>query len=977
MTSSIKAILGPTNTGKTHYAVERMMGHSSGMIGFPLRLLAREVYDKVVAIKGKRAVALLTGEEKILPEGARYFLCTAEAMPRRNDLAFAAIDEVQMAADYQRGHIFTEHLLHTRGREETLLMGSDTMAPILRRLIPDIEIVRRERYSKLSYSKPHKLSRLPRRSVVVAFSAYDVYGIAEMLRRQKAGSAIVMGALSPRTRNAQVEMYQNGEVDYLVATDAIGMGLNMDIDHVAFAAMHKFDGKKVRNLTAAELAQIAGRAGRYKKDGSFTTLGGGDGFGPLDDNTIAQIENHHFPAIGAIQWRNHKLNFHSIDKLVRSLEAPTNIEGLHRTRDSIDFLALKALVSDKTIIDFAQNADSIHRLWDVCQIPDFKKLSDGEHFSVLRRIFRGLMGTSGVIEHDWVAKEVKRLDNVEGDIDTLASRIANIRLWTYISHKSGWLEDAAHWAHVTRSVEDKLSDALHQGLTKRFVDRRIAVLMRQMRRKGELTVNIDKSDIVTVEGELIGHIKGFSFIADMSADKDEQKTLNAAAEASLSIEITRRAKIFANVGFKSLELNFENGLATPRIAWEGNVIATAHEQGAYLAPRIKLIPETMLVGENADLVAAKTQEWLDLRIADKLAPLINLARELNGETETPEGAAPLSGAVRGVAYQLMERYGVLPREVVSEELKALDNEARKALRRFGIRIGSTSLYIPFILKPHATEIRLMMWAMAEKHNKLPSIPTPGMVWCETDKSAPRQFYTLAGFRVVGNLSIRADMLERLADAVRPLGQSAGWFEVSPEIMGLVGVSGEGFAEAMAGIGYKNEVRKVAPSLAVTEKEDATLDKTQAVKTEETKKEETSGEEIIAVPEAMDALEDTPVDAATSDKAAVVSMNMELPEAAETNKIDETEQACEKTSEPELVERYFFHWQPKRNKTQATHRPADAHRPANAGSKSTKSKPVKNAHVKPPIKAKPPVEKPIDMDSPFAALAALKEQLKKK
>ena len=467
--------------------------------------------------------------------------------------------------------------------------------------------------------------------------------------------------------------------------------------------------------------------------------------------------------------------------------------------------------------------------------------------------------------------------------------------------------------------------------------------------------NIDQSsavtsDAITVDGELIGHMKGFSFVASTSAYKDGQIALSTAAESALAIEITRRAKIFANVGFKSLELNFENGLAAPRITWEGHVIATAHEQGAYLAPRITMIADIKLDSANADLVATKTQEWLDLRIADKLAPLVNLAQELNGETEAPEGAVPLSGAVRAVAYQLMERYGVLPREIVAEELKGLDNEARKALRRFGIRIGSTSLYIPFILKPHATEIRLMMWAMAEKHTTLPPIPTPGMVWVVTDKSAPQQFYTLAGFRVVGNLSIRADMLERLADAVRPLGQTAGWFEVSPEIMGLVGVSGEGFAEAMAGIGYKNEIRKVAATVKTESATDVSDVPAEA--------------EVIAVPEAQDALEDTPIKVAPAAEVA------ETSEAVETRDADE----------PELVERYFFHWQPKRPKVkpQAARRPVDARRPAKADPKGQKGKPANKGHAKTPVKAKPKaLEKPIDMDSPFAALAGLKEQLSKK
>ncbi|NVJ98979.1 MAG: disulfide oxidoreductase, partial [Alphaproteobacteria bacterium] len=958
MAGIIKAVLGPTNTGKTHYAVDRMMGYASGVMGFPLRLLAREVYDRVVAIKGKNQVALVTGEERVVPEGARYFLCTAEAMPRMAAVDFVAIDEIQMAADPQRGHVFTEHLLHSRGRHETLLLGAETMRPLIRKLIPEAEILTRPRFSELKHIRPAKLRALPRRSAIVGFSSSDVYGMAELIKRQKGGAAIVMGALSPRTRNAQVEMYASGEVDHLVATDAIGMGLNLDIGHVAFAGLQKFDGRTFRDLTAAEAAQIAGRAGRFKKNGTFSTLGGGGE--AMDPMMIAQIEEHEFEPVKRLFWRNHRLDYGTIPRLIRSLEAPTSTDGLHRVRDTVDMMALKALGADTKIADLASNPESVERLWNVCQIPDFRKLSVDDHTSLLRKIYVDLMGPAGTIPHDWVARQVKRLDNTSGDIDTLAGRIASIRIWTYVSHRKGWLRDAAHWAHVTRSVEDRLSDALHEKLTQRFVDRRTAVLMRSLRHRDTLSVSIDnETNQVSVEGHEIGELNGFSFRVEAAAAPDEQKTLKAAAETALQAELTRRAKLFANVGFKTLSFDFSEGLAAPKVMWEGAPIATVHDSGALFAPRVKLLASSLLQGENADLVIEKTQEWLDTRIAEKLEPLIKLAEELNGDTEAPEGAAPLSGLARGVAYRLLENYGVMKRTDVDGDLRQLDQDARKGLRRFGIRIGASSLYIPLILKPHAIELRLMMWAMAGKLSGLPGLPTPGMVWVDTEATAPNTFYELAGFTVVGKKAVRMDMLERLADAVRPLGQGGDWFEVTPEIMGLVGLSGEDFAEVMAAAGYKHEVRQVpAPA-----KEEATV--------EAAPEGEASTDAAPEADKADEAAAEEPAEETQAEQAEATEAAAEAP--AE----EATEAAAE--GEAELVERYFFSWAPKRKarpqggrpqgERKGGGKPGDRNRGKGGDRRGKGGKPSgPRTHT-----ARPPKrEKQADPDSPFAALAGLKE-----
>ena len=989
MSGIIKAILGSTNTGKTYYAVERMLGYSSGMMGFPLRLLAREVYDKVVAVKGKNQVALITGEERIVPEGARYFLCTAEAMSRTAAVDFVAIDEIQMAADPQRGHIFTEHLLHSRGRFETLLLGAETMGPIIRRLVPEAEIVRRDRFSLLSHVKPVKISRLPRRSVVVGFSATDVYAMAELMRRQKGGAAIVMGALSPRTRNAQVEMYQSGDVEHLVATDAIGMGLNMDIGHVSFSRLGKFDGRRFRDLTAAEAAQIAGRAGRYKHDGTFSTLGGGEAEA-MDPAMIAQIQDHRFEPVKGIYWRNHRLDFSTIPRLFRSLEMPATTEGLHRVRGAVDAFALKSISADENIKVLATSRDAVERLWNVCQIPDFRKLSPEDHFGVLRRIYSELMSPAGVISHDWIARQVKRLDNSNGDIDTLAARIASIRIWTYVSHRKDWLQDAAHWAHVTRSVEDRLSDALHEKLTQRFVDRRTAVLMRSLRQRGELSVSIDKeTQQVTVEGHEIGEVQGFSFKVEPGAARDDQKVLKAAAETALQVELTRKAKLFANVGYKTLTFDFSDGLTNPQLMWEGAPIGTVQDIGAFMAPRVKLLSSTLLSEEMKELVRGRAQDWLDGRIAEKLDPLVKLAQELNGEVEPPEGAEPLSGMVRGVAFRLMENYGVLPRKLVAGDLRQIDQDARKGLRRFGIRIGATSLYMPLVLKPHAIELRLMMWAMAGNLTALPSLPTPGMVWVDTDKTAPNTFYEMCGFHVVGKKAVRMDMLERLADAVRPLGQDRNWFEVTPEIMGLVGLSGDDFAEVMQGIGYKNERRVVEKAPEIKAGEPATTDGVAVEEAAVQANAQTADAELPA--DNAEVVVASEVAGAAVDKAeSVEKANSKDVADVSDSSAAETDAAKEQVEEAAApVERHVFMWAPKRparpqgkpqhRKAQNDGRSAKDNRDNQRAKGKGRDRPGKgkSAGPRPHTTRQQPKPARMDPDSPFAALAGLKDVLSKK
>ncbi|WP_207186470.1 helicase-related protein [Rhodothalassium salexigens] len=802
-TGRLAAVLGPTNTGKTHYAVERMLGYESGMIGFPLRLLAREIYDKVVALRGPTRVALITGEEKIVPDRPAYWICTVESMPVEKDVAFLAVDEVQLAADDQRGHIFTDRLLRARGRDETLFLGSESMRGVLKALLPSIEFVSRQRLSSLIYVKPRKLHRLPRRTAVVGFSAETVYGLGELVRRGRGGAAVVMGALSPRTRNAQVEMYQSGEVDYLVATDAIGMGLNMDIDHVAFARTTKFDGRQMRDLTAAEIGQIAGRAGRYVRDGSFTTVAGSDD-GEIEPTVIAQVEEHSFPPIKRLSWRNAQLDFKTPQRLIATLEARSDIQILRRAPEAMDLTALKALAGDDSVAARATSPAAVRLLWEVCQLPDFRKWSPGEHINLVKRLFLDLTSDRGVIPHDWFAAQVARLDNVQGDLDTLAARIACIRTWTYVAHRRGWLSEAGHWAHVTRGIEDKLSDALHHRLTQRFVDRRTSVLMREMRQKGELSVSIDDHNDVVVEGHKIGRLEGFTFHPDPSAAGADFKTLQSAAEKTVKAELTRRAKLFTNIGYKTVTLDVSGGFDAPVIRWQGAAIARVEKGGTRLGPQVALVDDALLSGGEAQMVLARLQGWLDDRIREKLEPLVKVDEELALSEPSEANGVKLEGLARGVAFKLLESFGVLTREDVAGDLRQIDQEHRRGLRRFAIRIGATSLYQTATLKPHAVELRLMLWALWEGKQGLPAQPTPGLVTIPIDPQAPRAFYRIAGFRVAGDHAVRIDMLERLADAVRPLGQKSQQFEVSPEIMGLVGCSGDDFAEVMRVLGYGHE-----------------------------------------------------------------------------------------------------------------------------------------------------------------------------
>ena len=749
----VTAVLGPTNTGKTHLAIERMVAHESGVIGLPLRLLAREVYARVCEKVGAHKVALITGEEKIVPAGAKYSVCTVEAMPRETDAAFVAIDEVQLAGDLERGHIFTDRILHLRGRQETLLLGAATVRGILERLLRGISVVTRPRLSHLAYAGSKKLTRLPSRSAIVAFSADEVYAIAELIRRQRGGAAVVLGALSPRTRNAQVALYQSGDVDFLVATDAIGMGLNLDVDHVAFAQNRKFDGYQYRDLTAAELGQIAGRAGRHLRDGTFGVTGQVD---PLADDLVNKIEAHDFEPVKVLQWRTATFDFSDLDALRRSIETTAPIEGLTRALPAVDAQALEQLARDAEIRDLASSPERVALLWEACALPDYRKIAPAQHSDLIASMFTDL-ARLGHVDENYMAEQVRRADSTDGDIDTLSHRIAQIRTWTFVSNRPGWLADPAHWQEKTREIEDRLSDALHERLTKRFVDRRTSVLMRRLRENTMSEAEISPAGAVLVEGHHVGELQGFRFTADQSAGGEDAKAVKAAAQKALAAEYEARADRFGACANGDIALGSDGTLR-----WIGAPIATLVSGDDPLRPRVVLLTDEQLAGAGRDKVAARAERFVNYQIDTLLKPLVDL-----------KGADTIPGIGRGIAFQLVENFGILNRRDIADDLKSLDQDGRAALRRLGVRFGAYHIFVPALLKPGPAGLVTLLWALTHDGKDKPGFGdvvhalAAGRTSVVVDPAFERSFYKLAGFRMLGRRAVRIDILERLADLIRP------------------------------------------------------------------------------------------------------------------------------------------------------------------------------------------------------------------
>ena len=745
----VRAVLGPTNTGKTHLAIERMLGHASGMIGLPLRLLAREVYDRVVKAKGESAAALITGEEKIIPETARYFVCTVEAMPLDRAVEFLAIDEIQVARDLDRGHVFTDRVLHARGFGETMLLGADTMRPMVKKLLPDAEITHRERLSTLAYVGAKKITKLPKRSAVVAFSAEEVYAIAELLRRHRGGAAVVMGALSPRTRNAQVALYQSGEVDFLVATDAIGMGLNMDVDHVAFASRRKFDGHAWRDLRADEIAQIAGRAGRFTTDGAFGETGE---CAPFDEDMIERVEAHEFETIEAVQWRNEALKFSSIAALVSSLEKPPQRPGLLRVRGADDELVLKHLSDDAEITERVRTPEQVQRLWEACQLPDFRKLSGDDHVQLASRFARYILSPQGRVPNEWAAAEIDKLDRTEGDLDALQARLAHVRTWTYAANRSDWLQDAEEWRVRTRAVEDKLSDALHEALTQRFIDRRTSALLKGLKREDALLAGISEEGEVTVEGHFVGRLEGLEFKPDPRASSGlEGRAVRDAELRALRPVVARRLARIAMAEDDEITLGRDG-----RIRVDGAVVAKLAAGAPALKPRVVLIGAETAAPMERDIAHERLELWLARKVARDLRPLVAL------ENAWREGRLPPDA--RGLAFRLIENAGALNR--ASEDIDHVSDASRAILQRHGVRIGVHTIFMPALIKPRAAQTLALLWHSAHPgKSHAVFLARPGALSAPLDRARTWSECVAAGYRPCGRIAVRVDLVERLAEAI--------------------------------------------------------------------------------------------------------------------------------------------------------------------------------------------------------------------
>jgi len=777
----VRAVLGPTNTGKTHLAIERMLGHASGMIGLPLRLLAREVYDRVVAAKGEHLAALITGEEKIVPDTARYFVCTVEAMPLDRAVEFLAIDEIQVARDLDRGHVFTERLLNARGFGETMLLGAETMRPMIRKLLPDAEIIRRERMSTLAYAGPKKITKLPKRSAVVAFSAEEVYAIAELLRRHRGGAAVVMGALSPRTRNAQVALYQNGEVDFLVATDAIGMGLNMDVDHVAFASRRKFDGRTWRDLRADELAQIAGRAGRFTRDGAFGETGECE---PFDEEMVERVEAHEFESIEAVQWRNEVLKFDSVQKLIASLETPPDRNGLLRVRGADDEFVLRRILDEPDLMERVRGPDDVRRVWDACQLPDFRKLSKDEHAQLALRVAGYILAPKGRVPSQWVGAEIEKLDRADGDLAALQSRLAHIRTWTYAASRVDWLEDVEDWRMKTREVEDKLSDALHEALTQRFIDRRTSALLKGLKREDALLAGISEEGEVTVEGHFVGRLEGLEFKPDPRTSSGlEGRAVRNAAMRALRPEVSSRLARIAAAEDDEITLGRDG-----RVRVDGAVVARLAAGAPVLKPCLELIGGDTALELQRNAARERLELWLAQSVANDLRPLVAL------ETAWRDGRLPPDA--RGLAFRLIENAGALDR--ASEDLDHMGQAAREALKRHGVRLGKHTIFLPALVRPRAAHTLALLWHAAHPNTgHAVFLVRPGALSAVLERPHSWGECAAAGYRACGRFAVRLDLVERLADAV-----DAPEAQTDVTLARLIGRSVKDLPGILSALGYR-------------------------------------------------------------------------------------------------------------------------------------------------------------------------------
>ena len=781
--NKITAVLGPTNTGKTFLAIETMLSFDSGMIGFPLRLLAREVYDKIVQKVDSSKVALITGEEKIIPLNAKYFLCTVESMPVDKVLDFVGIDEIQMCSDHERGHIFTDRLLNLRGEKLTMLMGSNTIKNIIQKLDEDVEFINKQRLSKLSFGGHKKISRIERKSAIIAFSTEEVYAIAELLRRQKGGAAIVMGSLSPKTRNAQVNLYQSGDVDYLVATDAIGMGINMDLDHVYFSNLKKFDGKKIRRLKISEIGQISGRAGRYLNDGSFGITGD---CGEINPEEIEFLENHNFPEIQNIFWRNSNLKFNNKENLLKSLEEKPDKDWLRRVGECEDEKVLKYFLKENNS-SIENNSNILKILWECCQIPDFVKKTYGHHLEVVSKVFNFLISEEKKVPNYYMKKQLSMLDKLEGNVDSISNRISNVRTWSYVSNKSNWVENQDYWIERTKKLEDKLSDRLHDELTKTFIDKRASVLAKGLKQDIELKTEIIEKEKVLINGQYIGILKGLKLQLDLKVDALDAdiKSLKKAARQNVGPEIINRIQQIIDTGLIELKDDF-------KIYWRNDPIAKLIPGSDYLNPKIDLIIDEMIENNERNNLNDYLNQWIIKKIETELNSLIELK---NIKEKNPE--------LRALAYRLYENNGVIKRSNISEYLKKINQDDRKKLRKLGVKFGRYHIFLFKLFKPNSVSLRILLWKNYNNKYLNLSPPTFGLNFLNNMKSANKDFMLLCGFEKFDDIYVRIDILERLFLLIFNSEKDyKKEIKVIPEMLNLLGCSKENFNKLLKKMNYK-------------------------------------------------------------------------------------------------------------------------------------------------------------------------------
>ena len=783
--NKITAVLGPTNTGKTFLAIETMLSFESGMIGFPLRLLAREVYDKIIKKIDKNLVALITGEEKIIPLNSKYFLCTVESMPIDKNLEFVAIDEVQMCFDHERGHIFTDRLLNLRGEKLTMFMGSNTMKKIISNLNDDIEFINKDRLSKLTYSGYKKISRIERKSAIIAFSSEDVYAIAELIRRQKGGAAIVMGSLSPKTRNSQVELYQSGDVDYLVATDAIGMGINMDLEHVYFSNLKKFDGKKLRRLNLAELGQISGRAGRHLKDGYFGITGECKDLG---SDEIELLEKHQFNEINTIFWRNSNLDFSNTSNLIKSLEAMPAKDWLRRINECEDEKVLKFLVKDSSI-KINENKEDLIKLWECCQIPDFVKKTYGNHIEIVKKVFSFLKSDVGKISNNYMKSQLSVLDKLEGNVDSISNRIANVRTWSYVSNKSNWVENQDYWVERTKYIEDKLSDRLHEELTKSFIDKRASVLARGLKQDIIFETKIIEDEKVMINEQFIGKLKGLKLDLDLKigALDTDIKSLKKAARQNVAPEILKRIEKIISDENIELKKDF-------KIYWNKYPIAKLAPGKDYLSPEIDLIIDDMIEYSDQKILSDYLNKWISNKINLELDSLIKLKKIKEKDSN-----------IRALAYQLYENNGVIKRENALQVVKNLNQDQRKILREIGVKFGRYHIFLHRLFKPSVVSLRILLWKNFNQKfiDMLP--PTFGLNFVEDKNLSDKNFMLLCGFEKFERFFVRIDILERLF--IHIVKSEDKEIKLVPEMLNLLGCNKENFLKLIKLMNYKSFEKK--------------------------------------------------------------------------------------------------------------------------------------------------------------------------